>query len=100
MLLSAVRGVTVTRTVSPALRVSWSAVSGSNITYTVCYVNVTTDPPYHGYTNCDASGITGTSTTLSPLSGGTTYKIWVKAVSSDGQGPYSYGGQYGTFQGE
>jgi hypothetical protein len=35
-----IQGVTVTKTVqgsSPALRVSWSAVSGSGITYTVCY---------------------------------------------------------------
>ena len=87
-----VQGVTVTRTVqgsSPALRVSWSAVSGSGITYTVYSTTSGTqsDPPSNA--NCDTSGITGTSTTLGPLSRGTTYYIWVAAVSSGGQGPYS-----------
>ena len=90
---SKVQVVTVTRTVqgsSPALRVSWSAVSGSGITYTVCYSTTSgtqSDPP--SYANCDTSGITGTSTTLGPLSRGTTYYIWVAAVSSGRQGPYS-----------
>ena len=36
--------------------------------------------------NCDTSGITGTSTTLGPLIEGTTYVIWVRAVSSGRQG--------------
>ena len=90
---SNVQGVNVTRTVqgsSPALSVSWSAVNGSSITYTVCYSTTSgtqTDPPSNA--NCSTSGITGTSTTLGPLSRGTTYYIWVAAVSSDGQGPYS-----------
>ena len=85
---SKVQGVTVTRTVqgsSPALRVSWSAVSGSGITYTVCYSTTSgtlSDPPSSA--NCDTSGITGTSTTLGPLSRRTFYYIWVAAVSSDG----------------
>ena len=88
-----VQGVTVTRTVqgsSPALRVSWSAVNGSGITYTVCYSTTSgtqSDPPSNA--NCSTSGITGTYTTLGPLSRGTTYYIWVAAVSSGGQGPYS-----------
>ena len=88
-----VQGVTVTRTVqgsSPALRVSWSAVSGSGINYTVCYSTTSgtqSDPPSNA--SCSTSGITGTSTTLGPLSRGTTYYIWVAAVSSGGKGPYS-----------
>ena len=88
-----VRGVSVIKTVqgpSPALRVSWSAVSGSDITYTVCYSTTSgtqSDPPSNA--NCDTSGITGTSTTLGPLSRGTTYFIWVAAVSSRGRGSYS-----------
>ena len=98
--LPKVQGVTVTRTVqgsSPALRVLWIAVNGSGITYTVCYVNTTGSLS----TNCDAEGITGTSTTLGPLSPGTTYIIWMRAVSSAGQeGPYSYGRQHRTYQGE
>ena len=90
---SKVQSVTVTRTVrdsSPALSVSWSAVSGSGVTYTVYYSTTSgtqSDPPSGD--NCDASRINGTSTTLGPLSGGTTYYIWVAAVSSDEQGPYS-----------
>ena len=81
---------------------SWSAVNGSGITYTVCYSTSSgtqSNPPSGA--NCDASGITGTSTTLGPLSGGTTYYIWVRAESSDGQGAYSdreqvisYGGMW------
>ena len=90
---SKVQGVTVTRTVQgsfPALRVSWSAVSGSGITYTVCYSTTSgtqSHPPSNA--NCGTSGITGTSTTLGALSRGTTYYIWLKAVSLNGQGPYS-----------
>ena len=100
---SKVQGVTVTRTVqgsSSALRVSWSAVSGSGITYTVCYSTTRgtqSGPPSDA--NCDTSGITGTSTTLGPLSRGTTYYIWVRAVSSDGQGPYSDRRQSITYNG-
>ena len=88
-----VQGVTVSRTVqgsSPSLRVSWSAVSGRGITYTVCYSTTSgtqSDPPSGA--NCGTSRITGTSTTLGPLSRGTTYYIWVAAVSSGGRGAYS-----------
>ena len=99
MLPSAIRGVTVTRTAqgsSPALRVSWSAVSGIGITYTVCYISVNSDPPSCEY----AEGITDTSTTLSPLSPGTTYNIWVRAESSAGAGHYSSVRQHRTYQGE
>ena len=87
------QGVTVTRTVqgsSPALRVSWSAVSRSGITYTVCYsTNRGTQSYPPSGANCGTSGIIGTFTTLGPLSESTTYYIWVRAVSSGGQGPYS-----------
>ena len=90
---SKIQSVTVVRTVqgsSPALRVSWSVVSGSGITYTVCYSTTSgtqSHPPSNA--NCGTSGITGTSTTLGPLSRGTTYYIWVAAVSLSGRGPYS-----------
>ena len=90
---SRVQGVNVTKTVldsSPTLKVSWSAVSGSNITYTVCYSRkLSTQPDRWSNGNCGTSGITGTSTTLGPLSGGTIYTIWVRAVSSGGRGPDS-----------
>ena len=98
---SKVQSVSVTRTVqrsSPALRVSWSAVSGSGITYTVCYSTTSgtqSDPPSNA--NCGTSGITGTSTTLGLLSRGTTYYIWVAAVTPGGQGLYSDRIQQRTF---
>ena len=101
---SKVQGVTVSKTVqgsSPALSVSWSAVIGSDITYTVCYSTTEgtqSDPPSGA--NCDTSGITGTSTTLGPLSGGTTYYIWVAAVSSGTRRPYSDRQQETTYRGE
>ena len=101
---SKVQGFTVTRTgqgSSPALSVSWSAVSGSGITYTVCYSTTRgtqSDPPSGA--DCGTRGITGTSTTLGPLSRGTTYYIWVAAVSSGGRGPYSDRGQGRTYQGK
>ena len=46
----------------------------------------TTEPPSGALT---MSGIAGTSTTLSGLTQGTMYYIWVAAVSSVRQGPYS-----------
>ena len=105
---SKVQGVTVTRTsrgsfpsVTVFLIVSWSAVSGSGITYTVCYSTTSgtqSDPPSGA--NCSTSGITGTSTTLGSLSRGTTYYIWVAAVSAGGQGPYSDREQETTYQGK
>ena len=86
---------------SPALIVSWRAVSGSGITYTVCYstTNGTQSDPPSG-ANCGARGITSTSTTLGPLSRGTTYYIWVAAVSSDGRGAYSDRQQARTYNGK
>ena len=99
---SQVQGVTVTRGVSdgsPSLRVSWIAESGSGITYTVRYSTnsgTTTEPPSGAST---VSGITGTSTTLSGLTRGTVYYIWVATVSSGGKGPYSTRVSETTFEG-
>ena len=105
---SKVQGVTVTRTsrgsypsVTVSLSVSWNAISESGITYTVCYSTTSgtqSDPPPGA--NCGTIGITGTSTTLGSLSRGTTYYIWVAAVSSGGRGPYSDKKQETTYQGE
>ena len=99
-----VESVRVTRTVqgsSPALSVSWTAVSGSGITYTVCYSTTSgtqSNPPSGA--NCGARGITSTSSKLGPLSGGTTYYIWVAAVSSDGRGAYSDRQKSKTYNGK
>ena len=98
-----VQGVTVTRGVSgesPSLTVSWTAVSGSEITYTVRYSTssgTTTEPPSWAST---MSGITGTSTTLSGLTQGTMYYIWVAAFSSVGKGSYSTRVSQTTFNGK
>jgi hypothetical protein len=100
---SKVQDVAVTRTVqgsSPALKVSWRKIRGSSITYTVCYSKTSgtqSDPPSNA--KCGNSGIIGTATTLGPLSRGTTYYIWVAAVSSGGQGPYSDRRQGITYNG-
>ena len=98
-----VQGVTVTRGVSggsPSLTVSWTAVSGSGITYTVrCSTSsgTTTEPPSGAST---MSRITGTSTTLSGLTQGAMYYICLAAVSSNGQGPYSTRVSETTFTGK
>ena len=100
---SQVQGVTVTRGVSdgsPSLTVSWTAESGSGITYTVRYSTSsgnTTEPPSGAST---MSGITGTSTTLGKLTQGTMYYIWVAADSLGGQGPYSTRVSMTTFEGK
>ena len=80
---------------------SWSAVNGSGITYTVCYSEnrgTQSNPPPGA--NCGARRIAGTSTTLGPVSGNTTYYIWVRAVSSGRQGPYSDRVQQNACNGE
>ena len=98
-----VKDVTVTRGVadgSPSLTVSWTAVSGFGITYTVWYSTSSgtiTEPPSGASTT---SGVTGTSTTLSGLTQGTMNYIWVAAVSSGGQGLYSTRMSETTFAGK
>ena len=74
---------------SPSLTVSWTAIPGSEITYTVWYSKSSgtiSEPPSEAST---VAGITRTSTTLSGLEEYTEYYIWVAAVSSYGQGYYS-----------
>ena len=75
----------------PTLTISWTPITDFDydISYTVWYSTssgTTTEPP-SGALN--VSGITGTSTTLSGLTQGTTYYIWVAAISSIGEGPFS-----------
>ena len=89
---SKVKDITVTKIPSsePGLSVTWSAVRGSNITYTVCYSMEEGRPrkPPPNKSVCIAE-IPEPYIQLYPLSKGTTYYIWVRAVSSDGQGAYS-----------
>ena len=90
-----VEDVTVTRSVtdgSPSLTVLWTAVSdGSGITYTVWYSTSsgTISEPLCAASTMYRINIIGTSTTLSELERDTRYYIWVTALSSGGQGPYS-----------
>ena len=99
---SKVRDITVTKVLSsrPALSVTWSAVSGSNITYNVCYSVEEGKPkvPPPGQSDC-ITGIIKPHIILHPLSGGTTYYIWVRAESSGGQGPYSRRKKETTYNG-
>ena len=84
---------------SPSLTVSWIAVSESGVTYTVWYSTssgTTTEPPSGASVR---SGIISASATLTDLSQGTTYYIWVAAVNGSDQGPYSLRTSAITFQG-
>ena len=74
---------------SPTLTVAWHALASGAVTYTVKYstqpgeVNT---PPEGAF---EVTGISGTSTILTALERGTTYYIWVVAVSEEGEGPHS-----------
>ena len=85
-------GVRVTPSVqstSPTLTVTWQAVAGEAVNYTVKY---STQPggvntPPEGA--LEVKGISGTSTILTALERGTTYYIWVVGVSEGGERPHS-----------
>ena len=88
-----VRGVTISQETldgSPYLIVSWTAVPGSGITYTVCYSTssgTTTEAPLGAI---EIFKIFETSTILMNLWLNTTYHIWIAAVSGHDWGPFSY----------
>ena len=85
-------GVRVTPSVqntSPTLTVTWRAVAGGDVNYTVKY---STQPgevntPPEGALK--VKGIKGTSTILTALERGTTYYIWVLGMSEGGEGTHS-----------
>ena len=89
---SKVVGVRVTpgvQNASPTLTVTWQAVAGGTVSYTVKY---STQPgevntPPEG--SLAVKGIRGTSTILTALERGTTYYIWLVGVSEGGEGPHS-----------
>ena len=92
---------------SPTLLISWNAVPsgrGALITYTVWYSissGTMTEPPSgESMLTILTILISGTSTTLSELTQGTIYYIWVAAVSSGGQGPYSTRVSETTYEGK
>ena len=89
---SKVDGVHVTPAVQntyPTLTVTWQAVAGGAVTYTVKYSTkqgrVNTPP---GMVS-QMKGISGTTTILTALERGATYYIWVVGVSEGGEGPHS-----------
>jgi fibronectin type 3 domain-containing protein len=80
-------GVMGTVTVTPsfeALTVSWDAVAGAD-SYEVYYSTGSTAPSVPG----ENVVITGYSATISGLTNGTTYYVWVKAKNAAGISPYS-----------
>ena len=89
---SKVVGVRVTPSVpntSPTLTVTWQAVAGGDVNYTVKYSTQPGEvitPPEGALV---VKGISGTSTILTALERGTTYYIWVVGVSEGGEGPHS-----------
>ena len=98
-----VEGVSITKLPAsiPGLDVSWSAVRGSNITYTVCYsVKIgTNNAPPTNQSNCRTSEKTGPHARLYPLRGRTTYYIWVRPESSGIKGPFSNRTMETTYKG-
>ena len=73
----------------PALTVTWQGLAEEAVIYTVKY---STQPgemntPPEGA--LEVTGISGTSTIMTALEGGTTYYIWVVGVSVGGEGPHS-----------
>ena len=78
--------------ISPMVSVSWTAAnSTTSVAYTVYYSTSTQPPPGSG---SSVQNITGTSLTLTSSHGlqtGTTYYIWVSAVTTSEQleGPIS-----------
>ena len=89
---SKVVGVRVTpgvQNTSLTLTVTWQAVAGGAVNYTVKYFTQpgeVTTPPEGAL---EVKGISGTSTILTALKRGTTYYIWVVGVSGGGEGPHS-----------
>ena len=100
---SQVEGVSVSRTLqssSTTFILSWNSLDSDDITYTVCYsANSGTDSNPPSGADCSTSGLTGTSTTLNSLSSGTTYYMWVNAVSGNERGQYSDRVQERTYAG-
>ena len=89
---SKVAGVHVTpgvQNASPTLIVTWQAVAGGAVHYTVKYstqLGEVNTPPEGALV---VKGISGTSTILTALERGTTYYIWVVGMSEGGEGPHS-----------
>ena len=89
---SKVVGVRVTPGVqhtSPTLIVTWQAVAGGAVTYTVKYSTQPGEVNTPSEGALEVKGISGTSTVLTALERGTTYYIWVVGVSEGGEGPHS-----------
>ena len=89
---SKVVGVRVTTSVqntSPTLTVTWQAVAGGAVTYTVKYFTQPGEVNTPPVGALEMKGISGTSTILTALERNATYYIWVVGVSEGGEGPHS-----------
>ena len=73
----------------PTLSVMWQALTEGAVTYTVKYSTQPGEVDTPPVGALEVTGISGTSTILTALEGGTTYYIWVVGVSEGGEGPHS-----------
>ena len=74
---------------SPTLKVTWHALAGEAVTYTVKYSTQPGEVNTPPQGALEVTGISGTSTNLIALERGAIYYIWVVGVSERGEGPHS-----------
>ena len=74
---------------SPTLKVDWQAIARPNVSYTVKYSDQEGEMNTPPVVDVKDVVVTGTSAKLTGLQRGTTYYIWVVAVSNGVEGPHS-----------
>ena len=71
---------------SPTLRVTWTRLTGSGISYIVKYSTNQTSPPQNAR---EKTTSTRPVTLTEGIQQGTTYYVWVAAIKNGVQGSYS-----------